>query len=302
MQNIKRTNGSNRTESVEPKSGKTVINLQNVGRDFGGKSVLEDISLTIEAGEVFGLLGPSGAGKTTMVNILTGQLKPSRGKAFVLQKEAGMHPAEEGQHFGIMMDHFGLYERLNVYDNLKMYARIFRLPMSKVEEVLEKTRLQSARKTEVQNLSKGMKSRVKLARAVMKEVDILFLDEPTSGLDPSTTEDIHELLMEIRGKGTTIFLTTHNMYEAEKLCDHVALLDQGRIVEYGEPAQICRKYNHLNRIEMHLQNGENIVLPNCPDSAERVKELLEQGQVDAIHSTEPNLEKVFLELTGRGLE
>lgn len=284
------------------KTAQKAIELRNLRQQFGDKCVLEEINLTIERGEVFGLLGPSGAGKTTMVNILTGQLKPSGGKVMVLGKEIGTNPAKEGQQFGIMMDHFGLYERLSVYDNLKIFAKIYGLPLSRVDEVLKRTNLQDARKTAANNLSKGMRSRVKLARAVMKKVAILFLDEPTSGLDPSTTKDIHDLLMEIRDTGTTIFLTTHNMHEAEELCDHAALLNQGQIIEYGEPAEICRKYNHLNKIEIHLSTGENLTLPNHASSAEQVKELLEQGQVQAIHSTEPNLESVFLELTGRRLE
>lgn len=284
------------------KTAQKAIELRNLRQQFGDKCVLEEINLTIERGEVFGLLGPSGAGKTTMVNILTGQLKPSGGKVMVLGKEIGTNPAKEGQQFGIMMDHFGLYERLSVYDNLKIFAKIYGLPLSRVDEVLKRTNLQDARKTAANNLSKGMRSRVKLARAVMKKVAILFLDEPTSGLDPSTTKDIHDLLMEIRDTGTTIFLTTHNMHEAEELCDHAALLNQGQIIEYGEPAEICRKYNHLNKIEIHLSTGENLALPNHASSAEQVKELLEQGQVQAIHSTEPNLESVFLELTGRRLE
>lgn len=279
-----------------------IIELQDVGMDFGKVRVLDSIRLTIPKGEIFGLLGPSGAGKTTMVNILTGQLLPSRGKALVLGQDAGKSLAEMGKHIGIMMDCFGLYERLSVYDNLKIFANIYRLPLSRVDEALKKTRLYEARKTEAGNLSKGMRGRLKLARAVLKETELLFLDEPTSGLDPSTTREIHELLLELRSRGTTIFLTTHNMFEAESLCDHVALLNQGKIVEYGEPPEICRKYNHLNQIEIFLKNGENLTLPNDASAAVRVGELLSREEIKALHSTEPNLESVFLELTGRGLE
>ena len=135
----------------------------------------------------------------------------------------------------------------------------------------------------------------------LNDTKILFLDEPTSGLDPATTKEIHTILTEQKKKGTTIFLTTHNMFEAESLCDHIALLSEGSIIEYGKPTDICRKYNHLNRLQLTLKGGEMVSLENSSASALKIKEYLEEEQIEAIHSTEPNLETVFLELTGRGL-
>lgn len=147
-----------------------------------------------------------------------------------------------------------------------------------------------------------MKNRLSLARALMNNAKLLFLDEPTSGLDPATTKEIHRILAEQKKKGTTIFLTTHNMFEAESLCDYVILLSKGNIIEYGKPKDICRKYNHLNKLHITLKNGKEIMLENSSASACAVKEYLEKNMIDAIHSTEPTLETAFIELTGKGLE
>ena len=147
-----------------------------------------------------------------------------------------------------------------------------------------------------------MKNRLSLARALMNHAEILFLDEPTSGLDPVTTKEIHAVLSEQRERGTTIFLTTHNMFEAESLCDHVALLNEGQIIEYGEPMDICRKYNYLNKLRVTLKDGKTVLLENGSASALQMKEYLENGVIEAIHSTEPTLESVFTRLTGKELD
>lgn len=282
------------------------IELTDVVQRFGEKEVLKGITLRVESGEIFGLLGPSGAGKTTMIKIVTGQLHPTKGRAVT----NGM-PAEEMtgtvyRRIGMMMDAPGLYERLSCYDNLKLFARLYQVPEKRILEVLEKVGLSEAAKRPVEKLSKGMKGRLALARAVMNEPDILFLDEPTSGLDPATTRRIHELILEEQAKGTTVFLTTHNMAEAEKLCRHIALLHEGSIIEYGGPKEICRKYNHRKRIRIRLYDGRNMEIgcdrAGCDEeTAETIKKYLERGMIETIHSTEPNLETVFVELTGRGL-
>ena len=162
--------------------------------------------------------------------------------------------------------------------------------------------LLEAEKRPVSKLSKGMRQRLVMARALMHSPEILFLDEPGSALDPSTVSEIHNLIRQEQAKGATVFLTTHNMEEAEKLCDHVALLNQGKIVEYGKPEEICRKYNEQNRVRILLKDGREIDLRNSRESAGKIQELFASEQVESIHSTEPNLETVFLELTGRRFE
>lgn len=278
------------------------IRANNLSVRFAEKQVLNNITLEIPEGEIFGLLGPSGAGKTTLIKILTGQLRQEDGYAELLGKDTQNLSTLEHRQIGIMMDNFGLYDRLSAYDNLAFYADIYRVPHNKIADILKSMGLYEARSTVVSKLSKGMKNRLSLARALMNDTKILFLDEPTSGLDPATTREIHTILAEQRKKGTTIFLTTHNMFEAEKLCDHIALLNEGNIIEYGNPTDICRKYNHLNKLRVTLKGGKVISLENSSDSACQIKKYLEEESIEAIHSTEPTLETVFLELTGRRLD
>lgn len=266
---------------------------------FGDRLILDKIDLQIKKGEVFGLLGPSGAGKTTLIKILTEQLKPTEGTAVVMGKNAGALTGSDYSRIGIMMDNFGLYDRLSCYDNLKLFARIHDQPKEKIRKVLQKVGLAEANKTAAMNLSKGMRNRLLFARALLSEPDILFLDEPTSGLDPAATEEIHKLIENEKSRGATVFLTTHNMVEASKLCDHIALLNEGNIVEYGNPAEICRRYNHQKKILIHLKDGTDCEMPNDHTAAGKMAEYLEKEMVETIHSTEPDLETVFMELTGR---
>ena len=277
------------------------IKINNISKSFGSKKVLDDISLDVEEGEVFGLLGPSGAGKTTLIKILTGQLKGEHGTTAINGINSQQLKSTDYSSFGIMMDNFGVYERLSCFDNLKVFARIYRLDEEDIRAALSDVGLGSAGKTAAGNLSKGMKNRLRLARVFMINPSVLFLDEPTSGLDPATSEDIQQLILAEKKKGKTIFLTTHNMAEAEKLCDHVALLHKGKIVEYGSPQEVCRRYNHQKKLLIHLTDGTDKEIPTDTHSAETVYELMKNNMVETIHSSEPNLETVFLELTGEEL-
>lgn len=277
------------------------ISLQNIKHCFGTKKVLNGISLNIGYGEIFGLLGPSGAGKTTLIKIITGQLKQTAGEAFVMGKNSTRLDREVYTQVGMVLDNSGLYERLTCYDNLELFAKIYGLGKESIDQALEAVGLAEARKRPVMKLSKGMRGRLVIARAIMHEPSIIFMDEPTSGLDPSTAAEIHSLILSQQQRGATIFLTTHNMEEAAKMCGNVALLHEGKIVEYGKPDWVCRKYNHLNRICILLKNGEEISLVNGRDSAEEIRHYLEEEMIASIHSTEPNLESVFMELTGAGL-
>lgn len=278
------------------------IKIENIIQKFGDKTVLKDISLTLKKGEILGLLGPSGAGKTTLIKILTGQLTQTGGSAEVLGKDTRRLTSDIYTKMGMVLDNTGLYERLSCRDNLALFAQIYRLPKQKIREILKDVGLLEAEKRPVNKLSKGMRQRLVMARALMHNPEILFLDEPGSALDPSTVKEIHNLIRREQEKGATIFLTTHNMEEAAKLCDHVALLHEGEIVEYGNPEEICRKYNHQNRIKILLKNGDEMTLQNESKAAGKIQKLFEAEQVESIHSTEPNLETVFLELTGRRFE
>lgn len=278
------------------------IEIKDIRHHFGEKEVLKGITLSAQKGEIIGLLGPSGAGKTTLIKIITGQLIPSEGSVFLSGYDMIRPERDVYREIGMMMDDFGIYERLTCYDNLKLYADIYQIHEGRIREVLEWVDLYEARRCPAQKLSKGMQGRLKLARAVLHHPNILFLDEPTSGLDPATTRRIHDLIHQMQQEGTTVFLTTHNMAEAEKLCKHIALLHEGSIVEYGEPKEICRRYNHQNKLRLLLNDGTVVTLPNTGESAEQMKAYLSNGQIETIHSTEPDLESVFMELTGRSLQ
>ena len=277
------------------------IEMCHISKSFSNKSILTDINCSIANNEIFGLLGPSGAGKTTLIKILTGQLAFSSGTATLFGVESTNISDKLYSQIGMVMDNSGLYDRLNCYDNLLLFARINGINKSRIHEVLEQVELSDSIKTPVGKLSKGMRQRLVLARAILHNPKLLFLDEPTSGLDPATTQRIHELLFALRNDGATIFLTTHNMDEATKLCNNVALLNDGIIVEYGSPEEICRKYNNQNMISILCKDGTEIILPNSKESAEQIASYFRENRVSIIHSSEPNLETVFIELTGKRL-
>jgi len=216
-----------------------MIQMQNIVKRFGDKTVLDDVCFNVEPGEIFGLLGPSGSGKTTIINILTHQLTPEDGQYNVgaTQKETGL-----------MLEEDGLYKRLTTAQNLDLFAGIYGVDKSKVLTALQNVGLGDDTKTSVTKLSKGMRQRLALARAFLHSPKIMFLDEPTSALDPGTARGIHKLILNLKEQGATIFLTTHNMEEAVDLCDHVALLHKGKIVEQGSPKEICDKHNSYKTV------------------------------------------------------
>lgn len=278
-----------------------IIEMNNISKTFGDKTVLNAIHLTIKRGEIFGLLGPSGAGKTTIMKILTGQLT-YRGNASVMNMDCGYMKDDIYKHIGISMNEQGFYERLSIYDNLLLFARLTGTPKEVIDDTLRKVGLLENKKIAVAKLSKGMKQRLSLAKAILHSPDILFLDEPTSGLDPLTMNAIHELMISMNNKGTTIFLTTHNMEEASKLCGHVALLNEGTICEYGIPNEICQRYNHLQKIKVKLKNGKEHLYSNGKENANEIYQALCKEEILSIHSCEPTLATVFIELTGRRVD
>jgi len=213
--------------------------MTNVVKRFGTQTVLHEVSFNVEKGEIFGLLGPSGAGKTTIINILAKQLTADGGEASI-----GAQPFETG----LMLEDDGLYSRLSCIQNLQLFTGIYGLPKDKADLALNAVGLDAAAKKAVNKLSQGMRKRLSIARAILHTPKILFLDEPTANLDPTTALGIHKLIMSLRDNGTTVFLTTHNMEEAVNLCNHVALLNKGKIVEYGIPKEICERHNSFKTI------------------------------------------------------
>ncbi len=278
------------------------IRAEHITKQYDKEPVLKDLNAVLQKGEILGFLGPSGAGKTTTIKILTGQLKPTSGDAYLLGIHVKNMDETIYEQIGIVTDQSGVYERLSVYENLKYFARILRVDAGEIDGLLQRVGLLEHKKKAAGKLSKGQMQRLVLARAVLHKPRILFLDEPTSGLDPSTALEIHRMLMELKNEGMAIFLTTHNMEEAAKLCDHVALLNDGQIVEYGTPKELCLRYNRDKRYRVLLESGEELVLAQTQENVDRLSELMKSNQVAALHSCEPTLESVFLTVTGRKLQ
>ena len=280
-----------------------VIQIKDVCKAFDQRQVLNNISLSVEEGEIFGLLGPSGAGKTTLIKMLIGLLSATSGNIAILGKELDKKIDESFPSFGMVLDNDGLYDRLNCYDNLELYARIYSISNRKkvINDLLEKVGLIESSKKSVSNLSKGMRQRLSFARAILHSPKIVFLDEPTSGLDPATTLQIHSMMKMLKESGTTIFLTTHNMNEAQKMCEHLALLNEGNIVEEGTPEDICLHHRKKCEVNIEMTNGEKYMV-DSHDLLTVLQTVLDtNNKIRSIHSNEPNLEEVFIELTGRDL-
>ncbi|MFR6258940.1 MAG: ABC transporter ATP-binding protein [Anaerovoracaceae bacterium] len=278
------------------------IRLEHISKKFGDDLVLKDIDAKLCKGEILGFLGPSGAGKTTTIKILTGQLKPTSGEAYVLGTDCRQINEDIYEKIGIVTDISGLYERMSVYDNLKYFAKILNVEYGRIDMLLKRMGLYEHRKKSASKLSRGQTQRLILARAVLHKPKILFLDEPTSGLDPSTALRIHKILMELKNEGMAIFLTTHNMEEASKLCDNVALLNEGMIVEYGTPRELCFRYNKEKKYRIVLNDRQEFMLKHDDTNISQINEWLKNDMVESIHSCEPTLESVFLEVTGRELQ
>ncbi len=281
-------------EAVRRKKAMTnILKANQLTKTFGNVKALDHCDLEIRKGEIFGYLGPSGAGKTTTIKLLTGQLHSDGGEVTVLGKNP--FSPEIRNQIGIMSDMSGLYEKMTVYENLDIFADIYGVKnkKKKIRETLEAVDLYDARKKKVEKLSRGMKQRLVFARTILHNPRLLFLDEPTANLDPATADEIRELITKLNRNGTTVFLTTHNMEEADELCHRIALLNKGNIVECGSPEELKLKYSK-KKVLLTTQNGKKEI---SLDRNELIDELERAGELLMIHSEEPSLRDVFLSLT-----
>lgn len=268
------------------------ILISNLTKKFKDKTALKEISLSISSGKIFGFLGPSGAGKTTTINILTGQLPPDEGEVKILGKDCAQLTSDDFLELGIMSDNVGFYDRLSLYDNLLFFAKFHSVEIAYLDHLLKRLKLYDDRFNKAEKLSTGMKQRMLLIRAILHSPKVIFLDEPTSGMDPTLSQIVHELLLEIKNSGATIFLTTHNMDEATKLCDSIALLHEGKIVEQGSPREIIDKYSQTDKVKISYFDGREIIVPK----EEAYKYLGENTKT--INTLETSLESIFIQLTG----
>ena len=277
-----------------------ILRMEDVHISFGDTQALRGLSFDVREGEIFGFLGPSGAGKTTTIKILTRQLNPDMGSVELFGEKINTLKQSVFDRIGVLSDNSGLYERLTVWENLQLFADLNRLPYSAIDTALAQVGLENEKKKLAKNLSRGMKQRLMLVRAVLHKPALLFLDEPTAALDPSTSQQIHKMLRGLNREGTTIFLTTHNMEEADKLCNRVAFLNHGVIVACDAPEALKLQYAR-DEITALVQDGTVHQFHKTPQELRRLADLLEGNALLTLHSQEPNLEEIFLQLTGRDL-
>ena len=277
------------------------IEVEQLSRSFNGLQAVDHISFTVKAGEIFGFLGHNGAGKTTTIRMLSGQLLPTSGRAWV----AGCDVIAEQQRLrpliGVVSEHQNLYERMSGRENLEFAVRLYGQNLRRIDETLEQVGLLDRAKDNVRNYSNGMKQRLLIARALLHRPQIIFLDEPTRGLDPVVGREIRQLIQNLSQQGVTIFLTTHYMEEADQLCGRVAFLSEGRIVALDTPNNL--KVTHgENSVKVTLQNGDSLSIAlDDQDAGKRLEQLINDGQVRTLHSAEATLEEVFLRIAGREL-
>lgn len=282
-----------------------MIEVHNLKKMYGDKAALKGITFDVKQGEIFGLLGPNGAGKSTTVKILTGRLLPGYGEVRIMGADAVKDKRSILHHIGNVPEAVNLYERLTVLQNLEFFKKLYDCKTDRVDSLLEMVRLTGEKNTRVKNLSKGMKQRVLMCRALLHKPRVLFLDEPTSGLDPSSANDIHNMLEMLNNEGMTILLTSHNMEEVDRLCHRVAFLDNGEIAAEGAPEDLKLRYSQ-NRTKVLLVGSnsieEHFISTNGEESAGLLEEWMKSGRVKSIHSCEPTLAEIFIKVTGRDFE
>lgn len=279
---------------------KSLFHKYNVQDDYS----VNDVSFTIDKGEIFGLLGPSGAGKSTIQNIMIGLLKLQNGKVDYNGESILNLKEDFFNNIGVSFEQSNLFDKLTARENLKYYAGLFDVETKDPEMLLEMVGLKAAVDKRIKQFSKGMKQRVVFARALINNPKILFLDEPLSGLDPTTAERIKDIIKAKKKEGTTIFLTTHNMYVADELCDRVAFLNNGKIIAMDSPRNLKLMYGK-QAVKVEYKVGKEInselLFPEKESDRSRLKDLIDKNNLQTMHSQEATLEEIFIKLTGRGL-
>jgi ABC-2 type transport system ATP-binding protein len=301
----------------------SVIITKKLTRAFGENLAVNQLSFTVEKGEVFGLLGPNGAGKTTTVRMLAALLAPTSGEAWVAGYQVGLEDQEIRRKIGLLPEAPGLYDALTAEQNLIFYAEMYGVENKnqQIQKYLELLGLWHRRFEPVGTFSKGMRQKLAIARALLHEPEVLFLDEPTSGLDPEAARLVRDSIAELKGEGRTIILTTHNLEEADRLCDRVAVIS-GYLLALDAPKELRRKLfgrkvvfhlleanqrmaNELEKFDFvtEAQVVDNKILVAVKDPEEHnpllVRALIESGaEIQFVGELRRRLEDVYLELMG----
>ncbi len=306
-------------------NGQPVISAQDLRKCYGDFAAVDGLSFEVQAGESFGLLGPNGAGKSTTMRMIGGVSQRTSGTLAVMGLDPDDHGPEVRAHLGVVPQQDNLDEELKVRDNLVVYGRYFGLPLSylrpKADELLEFAQLSDKANAKVDSLSGGMKRRLTIARALINEPRMLLLDEPTTGLDPQARHILWDRLFRLKESGVTLILTTHHMDEAEQLCDRLIVVDKGRIMAEGSPAELIRRYSTREVLELRFGSQRNTTaVDELRGIGDRIEALpdrvliyardgeaaLEEATLRGLHPVtslvrRSSLEDVFLRLTGRSL-
>ncbi len=272
---------------------------------YGELVAVDHIGFHVAKGEILGFLGPNGAGKTTTIKMLTGQLRPKGGRATLLGMDVTKNVERVQAEIGVCFEDTNLYEQMSAVENLNLFARLFNVDGFDAYALLRRVGLAGREKDRVEKYSKGMKQRLMVARSLVSRPQILFLDEPTAGLDPASAEAIRNIILEERERGATIFLTTHDMLEADKLSDRVAFMNQGKIVALDTPHNLKQQYGkRALKAKVAAPGGKlesREITLDSPQTAEAIHKLFAKEKVVTIHSEEASLEDIFIKLTGRRL-
>jgi lipooligosaccharide transport system ATP-binding protein len=303
----------------------SLISARGLTKKYGDFIAVDGIDFDVAKGESFGLLGPNGAGKSTTMRIIAATSQRSGGTITVLGRDPEEHGPQVRAHLGVVPQQDNLDSELTVAENLFVYGRYFGLSKkfvrAKVNELLAFAQLEEKRDVKVDALSGGMKRRLTIARALISEPDILMLDEPTTGLDPQARHILWDRLFRLKEDGVTLIITTHFMDEAEQLCDRLVVMDKGKIMAEGSPAQLIKKYSTKEVLEVRFGSDKNKeVAPILHKMCKKIEELpdrilmyvddgealLEKIAAKKLHPTtslvrRSSLEDVFLRLTGRSL-
>ncbi len=271
-----------------------VIQMSSLTRRFGDTVAVRDLTLDVQAGEIFGFLGHNGAGKTTTVRLLNGIYSPTSGRACVLGLDAQADGPALRTQTGVLTETPSLDERLSAEDNLAYYADLFSLPAAEVRPriraLLDEFGLAERARDRVGGFSKGMKQSLALARALIHRPKVLFLDEPTASLDPVAARHVHDLIERlVKREGCTVFLCTHNLVEAQRLCHRVAVMQHGQLKALGTPAELTRQY--IKRLSVELEVGE--------DQSERALRLLQENPRLVISPPRTENGSIYVTVSGR---
>jgi fluoroquinolone transport system ATP-binding protein len=290
-----------------PISSSNAITIQNLAFTYpkAEKKAIDNVSFHIKKGEIFGFLGPNGAGKSTTQKVIIGLLKGYSGNVDLLGKNLNNWKSDLYEHIGVCFELPNHYQKLTALENLELFSSFYRTKTVDPFDLLAMVDLDRDANQRVGSFSKGMKTKLNFARALINNPQMLFLDEPTTGLDPVSARQIKNIIHDKKKEGTTIFLTTHNMTDADELCNRVGFMVDGTLVLIENPKDLKMKHGKkLVRVE-YLHNGElsrdEFTLTNLGSNTTFIK-LLNSGKVQTIHTEEATLDDVFIKVTGRNLK